>query len=349
MYASSTELRSYLKPSHHSRCSVATNNLLESESILETLTDLLFALLDELFLSFPFIRESLFIKYYTDISKFLAIHNTDFDTAMIKNFDDSLKIQLKSYTWELKLKPCLLSQWRNLLLSQLTISLYLIEGQITEMIKENMKNLDNLLKLARFNLSIVQFKINPFPRISHFNSFFTKISHNLKQKTLFMLKQETFKTARVQRAQVENLAKKIQSRTEWINFSEIITETLNYDEGVNSLINCCKRCMKRVLISKAVNFIYNGSPGWEITRVYTEVIDGRFNDISILSAKITNNSLCIEVEVWFNKFLGKQVWFSLKIEGTSCRRKNFESTISEIRDFLVVVDCSGSYEINEDF
>lgn len=352
MYGISSELRSPLTSSHNGRSAVATNNSLETERIIDTLTEILFTLLDELFLSFPIIRESLFIKHYTDISKFLIIHNTNFDSIMMKNFDSLLKIQLKTYSWEQKIMTCILTEWRNLLINHFSMSLSHIEDEITQIIKDNKKNLENLLKLASSHFALTQFKIRPFPRISFFNSFFTKVSESLKRKTLFVLgqleNQVNLKSCLVQRAQVEDLVKKVQICTEWMNFSDTITETLDYNRGQNSLIKCCKRCLKRILISKTLNCTYNGAPGWEITRVFTEVIDGRFNDINILHSKIADNLLYVEVEIWFNKFAGKRIWFSLKIEGTSCRKINFESTVSEIRDFLVVVDSSGAYEINED-
>lgn len=348
MYTNSTELKSSLSPSIHSRSIVTTNNLLENDRILDTLTDLLFTLLDEIFISFPIIRESLIIKHYTDISKFLVIHNTNFDSITMKIFDDFLKLQLKNYAWELKLKNSILSQWRNILMSQSSLSLTLIEDQITEITKDSEKNFEHLLNLFQGHLEITQLATNPFPSIYNFRSFFSKTLENLKQKTLFIQNQEKLINAQIQKAQVEHLVKKVQTRTEWINFSETITEAVDYERVKSSLLNCCKRCINRTLISKTVNCIYKGASGWEITRVYAEINDGSFSDISILSSKISENLVYVEVEVWFRKFAAKQVWFSLKVEGTSCRKRNFESTVSEIKEFLVVVDSTGAHEIDED-
>jgi hypothetical protein len=350
MYGKSTELKSSLAPSNHSRSAVVTNSNLETDRILETLTDLLFTLVDELFTSFPVVRESLIIKHYTEISKFLIIHNTNFEGKTMKTFEDSLKTTLKTYPWEGKLKNSVFSQWRNLLTSNSMMTLNLLEDYLKEILFESEKNLESLLKLCHTHLNLTQFTCNIFPEISDFHIFFTKMTETLMQKTLNVQKKtsETSSQPRIQRAQMENLSKKVQSRTEWINFSETVSESVDYEKMQKSLINCCRRCFKRTQTSQTQTVSYSGAPGWEITRVYLEITDGRFTDINILDTKLTENRLFVDVQVWFPKFSGKQVWFSMKVEGTSCRKRNFESTVSEIREFLVLVDSKGSVEISED-
>jgi len=79
------------------------------------------------------------------------------------------------------------------------------------------------------------------------------------------------------------------------------------------------------------------------------VADGRFTNILIQNTSISENKVYIDVTVQYYQFGTKEVWFSLKVEGSSVRQKMYESKVSEIKEFLVIIDQHGSHEIPEEF
>lgn len=347
-----TELKSTLTSSTQIKSSINNIPALENERILETLCEILDTMLDEIFLVFPEINENHIIKHYTEIAKFFSIHHTSFDPKTMRFFEEGCIKFVSSFNWESYLKKCLYSQWRNLFLRN---SVRVPESQndfIDELVNDNKKNLNTILTLAHEHINLTQMTVNIFPALSEFNEFFVSISNKLKEKTFSIYnqikEQKESGPLRIQKAQVEHQTKKKKNRTEWVNFSESIMENVSIEYYKCSIGNCCKRLFSRPVLSKIVNCVYTGAAGWEITSVSTEIIDGRYTEIIILSTTISDNCVYIEVEVKYHQFGTKEVWFNLKIEGSSVKKKVYETKASEIKEFLVIIDKNGSHEIPEE-
>lgn len=349
-----TELKTTLSTSTSTQLRSSTSNIptLENERILETLCEILETMLEEIFSVFPEINENNIIKYYTEIGKFFTIHHTDFDSKAMKFFEEGCLKFAACFNWELYLKKCLYSQWRNLFLRN---SVRAPESQndfIDELVKDNKQSLNTVLALANEHIGLTQMTLNIFPALSEFDEFFLRISRKLNEKTYSIYSQikdqKESGPLRIQKAQIEDLVKKKRNRTEWVSFSESLLENVSIEHYKCSIGNCCKRLISRPVLSKVVNCVYTGPVGWEITRVNTEVIDGRYTSIMILSTSISENCVYIEVEVKYHQFGSKEIWFNLKIEGSSVKKKVYETKTSEIKEFLVIIDQNGSHEIPEE-
>lgn len=352
MESNSTELKSSLNNSTQTRSSALNKPTVENDCILETLIEILDGMVEEIFNYFPEINENNIIKHFTDIGKFLLIHNTTFDSKSMKFFEEGCKKSIKNFNWDSFLKKKLFSQWRNLFLRNSIRAPGDQNESINDLINESKKSLNIILNLSHSHINLTQMTSNIFPTISEFDEFFLSISEKLKEKTFFIYnklhERSDTNPPRIQKAQVEDLTNKQKRRTEWMNFSESLEETIQISHYKCSFGNCCKRLFSRPVLSKTVSCVYTGPVGWEITRVFTEIADGRFTNILIQNSSISENKVYIDVEVQYHQFGTKEVWFSLKVEGSSVRKKMYESKVSEIKEFLVIVDQFGSHEIPEE-
>lgn len=186
------------------------------------------------------------------------------------------------------------------------------------------------------------------PQGQEFEPYFIDKNQELRLKTK-KLKLQLKLCPGVEPPQIKLVQKEVFKKvkgvyTEWDTFCQ--EEILEIDKNPSCvMVPLIHRLFSMLTETSTQSITYFAPVGWEIIRLSTTIIDGRYSSINIKRSAYRLNRAVAELEISYPKIIRQSVWCSVRLEGILARKRVQDLLMPEKKTVIVIVDNYGEHEL----